>query len=140
MPSRPFIILSPDYPPPLSLNNSQGWKSRHFRTQASKATFARLITEAQCTYTGRLPIDPCHIFVYYLKPKQRRDLDNMNTAIKGWLDALTDAKVIRDDSTEQVRRFYSEVTLYLPNRAKTMVVVEPAPLWTPENWRKHYEV
>ena len=140
MPSRPFIILSPDYPPPLSLNNSQGWKSRHFRTQASKAAFVSLIEETKWNYHDRLPIDPCHIFVYYLKPKQRRDLDNMNTALKGWIDALTQEGIIKDDSIDQVRGFYSEITLDLPGRTKTMLVVKQAPLYVPSNWEGHYAV
>ena len=135
---KPFIILSPDYPPPLSLNNSQGWRSRHFKTQASKATFASLIEEEKWYHHDRLPIDPCHIYVYYLRPKGRRDLDNMNTAIKGWLDALTDAGVIRDDSIDQVRAFYSEVTLQLPSKAKTMVVVQQVGRSVPNNWERHY--
>lgn len=135
---KPFIILSPDYPPPLSLNNSQGWRSRHFKTQGSKRTFAGLVEEEKWNYHDRLPIDPCHILVYYLRPKGRRDLDNMNTAIKGWLDALTDCGIIRDDSIDQVRAFYSEMTLQLPGSSKTMVVVKQAPLSVPNNWEAHY--
>ena len=123
---NPFTIHLPFYPPRLSLNNSQGWRSRHFKTLQSKKEFAVFVEEAIACYKGDLPIDPCEILIWVKRnPRRRVDLDNQITSMKGWQDVLVDLGVIPDDAGDNIRHLSARVTLSLPKNSKTLIEVCP---------------
>jgi crossover junction endodeoxyribonuclease RusA len=123
--TRTFVVALQPGLKLLSLNDRFHWRERHRRTQVLKeATWARVLEE-------KIPrMERVRIAVEYQPPDRRhRDADNPVASVKGCVDGIVAAKVIKDDESP---RYVSYVKCFIgtemfPKGRLVIYIGDPAP-------------